>query len=183
MVIFGHHPVRSMTTEIRDEQAAPCTGGDDGHGHDPNPGCDLDPRPSDDDPATPGIGCIHNGTDAQNNSCPDAQHESFEELIDQSSTVLAYVPGHTHEHRLTPFVRSDGTTWWEINTSAVIDYPNQSRLIEIMDNNDGTISIFNTVVDHASPATAPAAGPAAGFTEPMLASLGRTFSYNDPDND
>jgi uncharacterized repeat protein (TIGR01451 family) len=184
VVIFGHHPVRSMNAEIRDEQAAPCIGGDDGHGHDPNPGCDLDPRPSDDDPATPGVGCIHNGTDEQNSTCPggDAQHESFEELIDESSTVLAYVPGHTHEHRLTPFVRSDGTTWWEVNTSAVVDHPNQSRLVEIMDNNDGTMSIFNTVVDHASPATAPPAGPAAGFTEPMLASLGRTFSYNDPDN-
>ena len=195
VVIFGHHPVRSMSTEIRDEQAAQCTsppGPPDEHGHDPNPGCDLDPRPSDDDPDTPGFGCIHNGTDDQNNSCPDAQHESFEELIDQFPNVVAYVPGHTHEHRLTPFVRTDGTTWWEVNTSAVIDYPNQSRLVELMDNNDGTLSIFNTVVDHASPATAPEDCPdgptpqpdcAADFTERQLGSIGRTFTYNDPDND
>ena len=187
VVIFGHHPVRSMNTQIRDEQATPCTGTDDGHGHDVNPGCDLDERPSDDDPATPGVGCLHNGTDEQNTICPDAQHESFVELIDQFPNVVAYVPGHTHEHRLTPFRRTAGTTWWEINTSAVIDWPNQSRLVELMDNRDGTLSIFNTVVDHASPATAPAGctqpNCAAQFDEPELASLGRTFTYNDPDND
>ena len=193
IVIFGHHPVRSMNTEIRDEQAVACTT-DDEHGHDQNPGCDLDPRPS----AVPGQSCIHNGTDAQNTSCPDAQHESFVELLDQFPNAIAYVPGHTHEHRLTPFVRSGtaapGTVWWEINTSAVIDHPNQSRLVEIMDNKDGTLSIFNTVVDHASPATAPADCPddaipppepdcAALFTESQLASIGRTLTYNDPDND
>jgi uncharacterized repeat protein (TIGR01451 family) len=191
VVVFGHHPVRSMNTEIRDEQAAPCSGPDE-HGHDRNPGCDLDPRPSDDDPDTPGVGCIHNGTDAQNNTCPDSVHESFVELIDRFPNVLAYIPGHTHEHRLTPFIRGDGTTWWEINTSAVIDFPNQSRLVEFMDNRDGTLSIFNTVVDHASPAAAPAACPdgptpqpdcATGFDADQLASIGRTFTFNDPDND
>ena len=189
VVLFGHHPVRSMSTQVRDEQAAPCTVHD-GHGHDVNPGCDLDPRPSDDDPATPGFGCIHNGTDAQNQTCPD--HESFVELVDGFPNVVAYVPGHTHEHRLTPFVRSDGPTWWEINTSAVIDYPNQSRLVEIMDNRDGTLSIFNTVVDHAAAIGTPPQCPddadgepdcAAGFGSAELASIGRAFTYNDPDND
>ena len=195
VVVFGHHPVRSMSTQIRDEQAAACSPGpDDEHGHDPNPGCDHDPRPSDDDPDTPGVGCLHNGTDAQNSTCAggDAAHESFVELIDQFPNVVAYIPGHTHEHRLTPFVRTDGTTWWEINTSAVIDPPNQSRLVDMMDNRDGTFSIFNTVIDHASPATAPPDCPdaptpqpdcAASFTEAQLASIGRTLSYNDPDND
>jgi len=192
VVIFGHHPVRSMSTQIRDEQAAPCSGVNDEHGHDVNPGCDLDPRPSDDDPATPGFGCIHNGTDEQNTTCP-AGHDSFVDLIDRFPNVLAYIPGHTHEHRLTPFVRRDGTTWWEINTSAVIDPPNQSRLVEFMDNRDGTISIFTTVVDHAAPATAPPGCPgepetqtprcAEHFDHHELASIGRTFSFNDPDND
>ena len=193
VVIFGHHPVRSMNTQVRDEQALQCTTEDE-HGHDRNPGCDRDTRPSDDDPDTPGFGCLHNGTDAQNNTCPGgaAQHESFVDLMAQFPNVVAYVPGHTHEHRLLPFVRPDGTTWWEINTSAVIDPPNQSRLVEIFDNQDGTLSIFNTVVDHAAPATAPEDCPdtetpqpdcAASFTEPQLASIGRTFAYNDPDND
>ena len=193
VVLFGHHPVRSMNAEVRDEQAVPCAPpesplSDDGHGHDVNPGCDRDPRPSDDDPATPGVGCIHNGEDEHNKTCPGG-HESFEELIAGFPNVVAYVPGHTHEHRLTEYKHTGGTSWWEINTSAVIDYPNQSRLIELMDNRDGTLSWMNTVVDHAAPATAPAPCPAdstncaSAFTEPELASIGRTLTYNDPDND
>ena len=49
-----------------------------------------------------------------------------------------------------------------------------------MDNRDGTLSIFGTVLDAASSGTAPAPGSAAAFDEAMLASLGREFAYNDP---
>ncbi|MGH2819112.1 MAG: hypothetical protein ACRDJ5_00510, partial [Actinomycetota bacterium] len=167
IVIFGHHPVRSMNTLIFDEQAPPCTGADDGHGHDPNPGCDMDPRSSQpihlgDDPASPG--------------------QTFVELLEGYPNVIAYVPGHTHEHRLTPFPREDGTVWWELNTSAVVDHPTQSRLIELFDNQDGTLSIFTNVIDHASDSMAPGAGDASAFDANELASIGRTFAYNDPQN-
>ena len=75
--------------------------------------------------------------------------------------MIAYVAGHTHEHKLIPFSRADDSVWWEINTSATADWPQQHRLIEVMDNRDGTLSIFGTVLDAASPAGVPAAGPAA----------------------
>ena len=45
IVLFGHHPVRAMNSVVPDEAASPCTA-DDEHGHDVNPGCDLDPRSS-----------------------------------------------------------------------------------------------------------------------------------------
>ena len=165
IVLFGHHPVRSMNTLVADEQAPPCTGGDDGHEHDPNPGCDLDPRVSEP---------IHLGND------PASPGRTFVDLLEDYPNVIAYVPGHTHEHRLTPFTRPDGTAWWELNTSAVVDHPTQSRLIELFDNQDGTLSIFTNVIDHASSAGAPAAGPATSFNANQLASIGRTFAYNDP---
>jgi hypothetical protein len=44
VVLFGHHAINSLTNNEPDESAPPCTGVDDGHGHDQNPGCDLDPR-------------------------------------------------------------------------------------------------------------------------------------------
>jgi uncharacterized repeat protein (TIGR01451 family) len=167
IVIFGHHPVRSMCSEVADEQASPCTTQDE-HGHDVNPGCDLDPRLS-----TP----IHLGEDP----VPGDPRVSFVELLDNYPNVLAYVPGHTHEHRIIPFTRSDGDSlWWELNTSAVGDNPTQSRLIEMFDNGDGTLSIFTNVLDHASDATAPGPGSAAAFDQNELASIGRTFAYNDP---
>jgi uncharacterized repeat protein (TIGR01451 family) len=49
-----------------------------------------------------------------------------------------------------------------------------------MDNLDGTLSIFGTVLDAASDSQSPAPGSAQAFNEEMLASIGREFAYNDP---
>jgi hypothetical protein len=49
-----------------------------------------------------------------------------------------------------------------------------------MDNKDGTLSIFGTILDHAAAAAAPAPGNASGFTNEQLASIGRVFAFNDP---
>jgi hypothetical protein len=63
----------------------------------------------------------------------------------------------------------------------VADWPQESRLIEVMDNADGTLSIFGTLLDHASPYGIPKpTANASRFATPQLAALGRTFSYNDP---
>jgi hypothetical protein len=71
--------------------------------------------------------------------------------------------------------------FWSIRVAAEADWPQQSRLIELFDNEDCTLSLFGTVVDHASTATSPPADtPAAGLTPMELASIGRTLSYNDP---
>jgi hypothetical protein len=175
IVVFGHHPIRSLTANVPDEAARPCTGRysadgtysgqPDEHGHDPNPGCDLDPRVS-----TP----VHLGADLQ-------------ALLSANRNVIAYVAGHTHENKVlacgSPLGCAVGGNWWEINTSAVADWPQENRLVEVMDNRDGTLSIFGTLLDHAAPLSVPAAGPASGFTEAQLAALGRSFSFNDPQAD
>jgi uncharacterized repeat protein (TIGR01451 family) len=116
---------------------------------------------------------------------------TFTQLMANHPNVIAYVAGHTHEHQLLPCgtPRTPGQSptrfcgdhvWWEINTAAVADWPHQHRLIEVMDNRDDTLSIFGTVLDHASPATAPAPGNASSFIAGQLASIGRTFGFNDP---
>ena len=187
IAIFGHHPVRSMDTEIADEQAAQCTV-DDTHGdtpeHDVNPGCDLDPRVSEP---------IHLGEDPEPTQGNDPR-ESFVELLDQYPNVVTYVAGHTHDHKLIPRERTTGgTMWWEINTASTADWPQQHRLIDIMDNRDGSLSIFGTVLDFAAKgATPPSCGGAspdprcdqpgesAAYDQSELASIGRTFAYNDP---
>ncbi len=170
IVIFGHHPVRSLCAEIADEQASPCTVND-AHGdvpeHDVNPGCDLDPRVSEP---------IHLGQDPVSGD----PRESFVELLDQYPLVVSYISGHTHENNIEPFTRTDGSVWWGIESSATADWPVQHRLIEVMDNKDGTLSIFGTILDHAAAAAAPAPGNASGFTNEQLASIGRVFAFNDP---
>jgi hypothetical protein len=50
-----------------------------------------------------------------------------------------------------------------------------------MDNRDGTLSIFGTLIDHgASLATPPSGTPAGAFDSETLAAIGRELSYNDP---
>jgi metallophosphoesterase (TIGR03767 family) len=153
VIVFGHHPIGSLTNRAPDEDAGDCalrtiTG----------PGCDLDPRPS-----KP----LHLGGD-------------LEALLLASPNVIAYVAGHTHENRITAFKRPGGG-FWGIETASEIDWPILSRLLEVMDNRDGTLSIFATVIDHAAPLATPAPGtPATAFDPATLAALGRELAYNDP---
>ena len=43
--------------------------------------------------------------------------------------LIAWVNGHTHRNEITAHKRADGSGgFWEINTAAHIDYPQQSRL-------------------------------------------------------
>ena len=85
IVLFGHHPVRSLTANVPDEAAPKCSAPDT-HGHDTNPGCDVDPRSS-----TP----IHLGGD-------------LVALLHRYPRVVALVSGHTHENLVTPFPRVGG---------------------------------------------------------------------------
>jgi hypothetical protein len=65
-----------------------------------------------------------------------------------------------------------------------VDWPQQSRLIEVMDNRDGTLSIFGTILDHAAPIAAPAPGTAAAaLTDAQVSSLSRVLAWNDPQAD
>ena len=74
--------------------------------------------------------------------------------------MISYVSGHTHANRVDFFKGSKGRGFWEINTASHIDWPEQSRTIEVMDNKDGTLSLFGTLLDSAAPAAAPAPGTA-----------------------
>lgn len=91
--------------------------------------------------------------------------------------LIAWVNGHTHRNSITAHKRTDGSGgFWEINTAAHIDYPQQSRLVELTDNRDHTLSIFTTILDHAGPADY--RGDLSSTVS--LAGLSRELSVNDP---
>jgi hypothetical protein len=96
-------------------------------------------------------------------------------LLLQFPNVIAFVNGHTHVNRITPHARPGGGGYWEISTAAHVDYPCQARLLEVVDNRDGTLSIFGTVIDAAAPLSY--AGRLDG--PQSLASLGRELAAND----
>lgn len=108
---------------------------------------------------------------------PRVLGDEFTTYLLSQPKVIAWVNGHTHHNIITPHTRADGSGgFWEINTASHIDFPQQARLIEVADNNDGTLSIFTTLVDHAG-----ATDYAGNLTTTVaLAGLARELAANDP---
>lgn len=96
------------------------------------------------------------------------------ELFLQHENVIAWVNGHTHDNKIRAHARQGSGGFWEINTASHIDWPQQARLVEVLDNEDGSLSIFCTMVDHAARRRA---GAYEGVMQ--LASLSRLLSAND----
>jgi metallophosphoesterase (TIGR03767 family) len=108
---------------------------------------------------------------------PRVAGTSVTQLFLDNPQVVAWVNGHTHRNQIWAHRRADGSGgFWEINTASHIDFPQQARLIELVDNHDGTMSIFTTMLDHSGPT---AFGGDLGSTVP-LASLSRELAVNDP---
>ncbi len=91
--------------------------------------------------------------------------------------VVLWVNGHTHVNSVIPHRRGASVAggFWELNTASHIDWPQQSRLVEIIDNRDGTLSIFGTILDFA----APTPDPKKLDSPAHLAALSRLLSAND----
>jgi metallophosphoesterase (TIGR03767 family) len=105
------------------------------------------------------------------------------DLLLRFPNVVLWVNGHTHvnavvAHRRHPQA-SIGGGFWELNTASHIDWPQQARLVELVDNGDGTLSVFGTVIDHAGPAAVPLSEGRAPTSPPELAGLSRELGMND----
>jgi metallophosphoesterase (TIGR03767 family) len=133
----------------------------------------------------------HHTSAAMNNPFPDpvTQTERFrgpqlEELLHRFPNVVLHVAGHSLEHRLTPKPDPLGTWggYWEVSTGSPLDFPMQSRLLELVDNGDGTISLFSTVYDTAppiNPGDAMDPTPADGVNQLLLAGVARQVGMRD----
>jgi hypothetical protein len=152
VVVYGHHSLETMSNPRTDERAGAC-----GHA---GLGCDHDPRRS---------APIHLGQSGP---------ASLRSLLLRFPNVILFVTGHVHHHRVLPHFRG-GSGFWQVTTASHMSYPQQTRLIELMDNDDGTLSIFGTVLDTAAPAEAPASGsPAGALSEAQLGSISRLLAAN-----
>ncbi|WP_051246894.1 TIGR03767 family metallophosphoesterase [Nocardioides halotolerans] len=101
------------------------------------------------------------------------------DLLLRFPNVVLWVNGHTHRNTVTPHARRKSSKvpggFWEVNTAAHVDWPQQARTVEIVDNRNGTLSIFGTIVDHAGP-TSYGKHPKSPLE---LASLSRELGAND----
>jgi hypothetical protein len=188
-VVFAHHSLRTMNQTPLSGFPPGDTGGDFSA---PHFGTDGDETPNE---------CVITDPAAE-----PTLDETVRCLLLRHPSVIAFVNGHEHANRITPVERREGRGralggFWEINTAAHIDYPQQSRLLDIVDNGP-TVSIFTTILDHSgepNPGGAPcdrpsgstgqsgceagsgdASGNAADSVRRM-ASISRELSFNDPD--
>ncbi len=100
--------------------------------------------------------------------------EEFVDLLLQYPVVVGWLNGHTHLNQILAHTRESGSGFWEITTASCIDFPQQQQVVELIDNRDGTLSLFTTVVDHAAPAT-----PGLGGSVLDLAAQSRELAAND----
>ena len=111
------------------------------------------------------------------NDLPRHTAAEVEALIHRFPNVILWVYGHSHDNRIQPRRDPSGRTggFWDVGTSAICDWPCQTRLIELVENGDGTLSIFCTIVDHFSPAV-----PDGVEGLENLAAAHRELAANDP---
>ena len=117
--------------------------------------------------------------------------DELKALLLRFPNVIAFVNGHTHANKITPHATPSGSPvtggFWEISTASHIDWPIQSRIVEIAAGAGGTdagsgtplpdvVSIFTTMIDPAAPLSF--GGDTS--TPAQLASLARELATNDP---
>jgi metallophosphoesterase (TIGR03767 family) len=97
-------------------------------------------------------------------------------LLHRFPNVVLWLNGHTHTNAVRP--RSDPADpargFWEVTTCAVVDWPCQTRVVEILDHGE-YLSIVTTMVDHDTPTAA-----ASLETTDDLAALHRELAANAP---
>lgn len=101
--------------------------------------------------------------------------EEFIATVLRYPCAIAWLNGHTHNNTITAHPRGGGSGGlWEITSASCIDFPQQEQVVDIVDNRDGTLSLFTVVVDHA-------ASPQwdGDLSTLGLASLSRQLSAND----
>jgi metallophosphoesterase (TIGR03767 family) len=95
-------------------------------------------------------------------------------LLLRHPSIALWVNGHTHEHKVTAIDDGNGNGFWQVTTASHIDWPQQSRIVEIGEAWDGSLLIACTVIDSAAAATW-----SGGHSPVELAALSRELSAND----
>jgi calcineurin-like phosphoesterase family protein len=153
VVAYGHHSLETMGNPRPDERAGRCGPA--------RLGCDQDPRRS---------APVHRGQQGR---------ASLRSLFLRFPNVVLFVTGHVHYNRVFPHFRPGGNGFWQVTTASHMSFPQQTRLIELMDNRDGTLSVFGTVLDTAAPTRVPASGtPASAVSDAQLGSISRLLGAN-----
>ena len=108
--------------------------------------------------------------------------DDIKKIVLRYPNVILWINGHSHVNRIWAHRNFKSNTelqteFWEVNTASHIDFPQLSRSMEIVDNRDGTLSIFGILLDHiAKPRP-----HRRKLSLLNLASISRELAANDPE--
>ena len=133
---------------------------------------------------------LHAGERSTQNTMGVPVGTTLEDLFCRNDNFLAHVDGHEHEndvrfHDCEAAAATGTNDFYEITTASHLDWPQQARMIELVDNGNGTMSMVLTMLDHAGPPNPGGPKPtleAQGHAPEQvlrLASIGREIGYND----
>ncbi|MFJ9851678.1 TIGR03767 family metallophosphoesterase [Streptomyces sp. NPDC101150] len=122
----------------------------------------------------------HHTSKTMNNTRPDPAHPhekrhggaELVELLAAHPSVVGWINGHSHKNDITAH-----GSFWEVSTASHIDFPQLARVIELVDNHDGTLSLFTTLVESAAPHRT----DFTDLSQTGLAALYRELSFNAPE--
>jgi metallophosphoesterase (TIGR03767 family) len=123
-----------------------------------------------------GTDTLTNGRHAGPGGDPMLRGADVLALLHRFPNVVLWLNGHTHTNAVRP--RRDpghpARGFWEVTTCAIVDWPCQTRLVELADAGEH-LSIVCTMVDHDSPLA-----PSSLDTSDDLAALHRELAANVP---
>jgi hypothetical protein len=100
--------------------------------------------------------------------------DEIESMLLRYPQVILWLAGHRHRHHVEWVGNEVGVKgFWIVETASNIDWPQQSRTIEVVRANDGDIYIGMTIVDHAG-----ALDYGKAETPVEIAALARVLSAN-----
>ena len=91
---------------------------------------------------------LYNGYTTDSND-PKVLREEIEEFLVSQANVILWICGHTHRHKIKYFGENEESGFWQIESSSLIDWPQQGRIIEIFLDKEESIWIVSTPVNHS----------------------------------
>jgi hypothetical protein len=89
----------------------------------------------------------HHCSESIQDGVSEVKKAEFRAKLLEYPNVIAHLCGHGHRSRL--WFWTDGPTrgYAELMQASAVDFPIQARLLELVDNSDGTLSLFTTQVE------------------------------------
>ncbi len=72
----------------------------------------------------------------------------WQAFLGEEPAVIMHLCAHSHRNRIERIEPLGGTAYWEVATASLADLPQQMRLVEIRDEDNGYISITGISVDY-----------------------------------